>query len=132
MTLRDSSARRALLCGLLTLAACAESAEPEPDPTQEEIAGVVEGTCAIGIGCGSVGEGEDEAEMIEACEMGSELWTLLTPEGNPNCADVWLVYEYYNCESSLGCDDYLFTSAEDPGSPCHEELMAAYDANCDL
>lgn len=92
---------------------------------------MVERTCAVGLGCDGSGEGESEAEMIEACEMRSKLWTVLTPEGNAGCSDVWLVYEFHDCESSLGCSDYLFTSPEDPGSPCHEELMAVYDGKCD-
>lgn len=121
---------RATSCLLALQLACEEDSESAQPPTGDEIEALVERRCVIRYTCYDVGTDEEAVALIEECKSENNLYIRLTEKGNPECSDLWLVYTFHDCRASLGCRDYIETTPEDPGSPCHEELMAVYDANC--
>lgn len=123
------AARKVMLVMVAALSGCSDNEGTPQPPTMEEIAEMVERQCRTGYACGDWGTDAEVAALIEECRTETGLWQKLTPDGNPDCDDVWIVYEFHDCWTSLGCSDYM-KSPEDPSSPCHQELMAVYDAKC--
>lgn len=121
-----------LVIALATMhAACSAEPGDRDAPTDEEIQDLADRVCTQVYTCYEHGSEVEEAVLLEECKAERNgLDEVLSEELNKGCEDVWLVYEFHDCWSSLGCTEYTESNPEVAGSPCYEELMAVYDANC--
>jgi hypothetical protein len=119
--------RAVFLVAALAVAGCrADEDEPVEPPSEEEVRDLADRQCEQYATC-IPGVTEEEAAQCKEDQAG--LPARLNDGRNAECEDLWLVIDYNECRASLGCDDYM-RGSEDPDSPCHEELMAVYDAEC--